>query len=119
MKGSNPMKSKLMKFDFKKAGWLILHAFIIINFVVEIFYGFYQIFFVLLPPGGKKGPLMGRAKDISFELMAKRRLFATETWIAISGLAIYLAVIYRDKFRNFFAGEKAEDGAETCSCKMD
>ena len=119
MKGSVPMKSKQTKFDFKKAGWLILHTVIIINFAVEIFYGFYQIFFVLLPPGGKKGPLMGRAKDISFELMAKRRLFATETWIAISGLAIYLAVIYRDKFRNFFAGEKAETTAGACPCDKD
>lgn len=92
------------KLDLKKIGWLILHCVIIINFIAEIFYGFYQVFFVLLPPGGKKGPLMGKAKDISFELMTKRRLFATETWIAISGLAVYLAVIYKDKFRNFFRG---------------
>ena len=100
------MLSILKKLNMKKIGWLILHAVIIINFVVEIFYGFYQIFFVLLPLGGKKGPLMGKAKDISFELMTKRRLFATETWIAISGLAIYLAVIYRDKFRDFFIREE-------------
>jgi hypothetical protein len=100
------MKTKLHNFDFKKIGWLILHFVIIVNFVVEIFYGFYQIFFVLLPPGGKKGPLMGAAKNISFELMTKRRLFAAETWIAISGLAIYLAVIYKEKFKNFFTAEE-------------
>lgn len=104
------MQSKLKNFDMKKIGWLILHGVIIINFVIEIIYGFYQIFFVLLPPGGKKGPLMGAAKNVSFELMTKRRLFATETWIAISGLAIYLAVIYRDKFRGFFSGEDTEYG---------
>lgn len=63
------------------------------------------MFFVLLPPDGKKGPLMGKANNISSELMLKRRLFANETWIAISGLCVYLAVIYRDKFRNFFSRE--------------
>ncbi|NLX93002.1 MAG: hypothetical protein GXZ02_03905 [Clostridiales bacterium] len=94
------MNPKTKKANLKRIGWLILHLVIIVNFVVEIFYGFYQIFFVLLPPGGKKGPLMGAAKDISPELMTKRRLFATETWIAISGLAIYIAVVYKDKFRN-------------------
>jgi len=99
------MQANQRKAAAKKAGWLILHIFIIVNFAVEIFYGFYQIFFVLLPPGGKKGPLMGKAKDITFELMAKRRLFAIETWIAISGLALYLAVIYKDKFRGLFRQE--------------
>lgn len=93
------MLSAERRSSLKKAGWLILHTVIIVNFIAEIFYGFYQVFFVLLPEGGKKGPLMGRANEIPFELMAKRRLFAAETWIAISGLAIYLAVIYRDKFR--------------------
>ncbi|HOU10567.1 MAG TPA: hypothetical protein PL044_03200 [Clostridiales bacterium] len=85
----------------KKSCWLILHTVIIVNFVAEILYGFYQVFFVLVPPGGKKGPLMGRAGEIPFELMVKRRLFATETWIAISGLAVYLAVIYKEKFKGF------------------
>ena len=99
------MQYKGRHFNLKKIGWLIIHCIIIVNFIIEICYGFYQIFFVLLPPGGEKGPLMGAAKNISFELMAKRRLFAAETWVAISGLSIYLAVIYRDKFRGFFTRE--------------
>jgi len=101
------MKSKQGKPNFAKVGWFILHWGIIINFIVEIFYGFYQVFFVLLPPGGKKGPLMGKAKDIPFELFAKRRLFAVETWIAISGLAAYLALIYKDKLRLLTAKKNA------------
>lgn len=92
------MKEK-KKNNIKSALWRALNAFIITNFITEIFYGMYQVFFVLLPPGGKKGPLMGKAKDVSAELMTKRRLFAIETWIAISGLSVYLGVIYKDKLR--------------------
>jgi hypothetical protein len=79
--------------------WLILHWIIIINFVIEIFYGMYQTFFVLIPPGGQPGPLFGMASEISYELMVSRRLYAIETWIAIAGLAIYLAIVYRDKLK--------------------
>ncbi len=96
------MNTKIKKVDLKRIGWLILRIVIIANFIVEVFYGFYQIFFVLLPPGEKKEPLMGAAKDVSPELMTKRRLFASETWIAVSGLAIYIAVVYKDKIRGVF-----------------
>ncbi len=84
----------------KKATWMVLHWIIIINFLFEIFYGFYQIFFKLIPPGGTVGPLWGASATISYELMVSRRLYAIETWIAIAGLAIYLAIIYRKKFYN-------------------
>jgi hypothetical protein len=81
----------------------------VVNFVVEIFYGMYQTFFVLLPPGGSPGPLFNSAQEVSFELMVSRRLYAIETWIAIAGLAIYLAIVYRKKL--FFAKTK-ESGNE-------
>ncbi|HZJ75891.1 MAG TPA: hypothetical protein VFD25_04805 [Clostridia bacterium] len=82
---------------FKSSVWKALNIFIITNFLAEIFYGTYQIFFVLLPPDGKKGPLMSKAKSVSPELMTKRRLFAIETWVAFSGLSVYLAALYKDK----------------------
>ncbi len=88
---------KIKTEEQKKGGWRALNAFIILNFLTEIFYGLYQVFFVLLPPGGKKGPLMGKAKEISPELFTKRRLFAIETWIAVSGLCVYLGTVYREK----------------------
>jgi hypothetical protein len=73
-----------MKINF----WKILHWFLIINFVVEILYSAYQLFFVV----GGGGPLFYRAQEISFELLVKRRLYAIETLIAIAGLSIYLAI---------------------------
>jgi hypothetical protein len=85
------MKGKLKK----KLIWVILHWIIVVNFLFEIFYGMYQVFFKLIPPGGSPGPLMGSSTQISFELMVSRRLYAIETWIAIAGLAIYLAIVYR------------------------
>lgn len=87
----------MKKRNLKKGGWRALNTFIIANFLLEVFYGIYQVFFVLLPPDGKKGPLMGKAKDISPDLMTKRRLFAIETWIAVTGLCVYLGTVYREK----------------------
>ncbi len=70
--------------------WLrFLHWVIIINFVVEIAYGLYMVFFVV---GGSKWPLMSRAIETPIEVILKRRLYGIETWIAIVGLAIYLAL---------------------------
>lgn len=68
--------------------WKILHWFFILNFVAEILYSAYQLFFVV----GGGSPLFHRAQEISFELLVKRRLYAIETWIAIAGLSIYLAI---------------------------
>ena len=72
--------------------WVLrcIHWGIIINFVVEIVYAGHMIFNVIAPPGG--GPLFDQAKDFPFEMMVTRRLYATEFWIAFSGLAIYLAI---------------------------
>ncbi len=67
--------------------WKIIHIFIIVNFIVEIAYCGYQVFGVL---GG--GPLFGSVLTIDMDLFMKRRLYAIETWIAIVGLAIYLAI---------------------------
>lgn len=101
-KGSVGMSSKTKIFNFKRFIGLILHAAIIVNFMVGIIHGFYQIFFVLMPPGGKKEPLMGATKDVTSQRTTKRCLFATETWVAISGFAIYFAVIYRDRITKLF-----------------
>lgn len=37
--------------------------------------------------------------EIPYELMVARRLYAIETWIALTGLAIYLAIVYRDRLK--------------------
>ncbi|MEX2681983.1 MAG: hypothetical protein Q6373_010295 [Candidatus Sigynarchaeota archaeon] len=70
-----------------RIAWRIVHWFIIVNFIVEIAYCGFQVFGVL---GG--GPLFGAALDMDIDLFLKRRLYAIETWIAIAGLAIYIAI---------------------------
>ncbi len=72
--------------------WLIIHWVIIVNFLIEIAYAGYQVFFVVRPEGSGVGPLGSAASGIDFEMMVTRRLYASEAWIAIAGLAIYLAV---------------------------
>ncbi len=73
--------------------WLLmaLHWIIIVNFIVEVFYAGYMVFVVMAPADGA-GPLWQRATSMPFEQMATRRLYAIECWIAIAGLAIYLAI---------------------------
>ncbi|MDF1520834.1 MAG: hypothetical protein RQ728_10090 [Brevefilum sp.] len=66
-----------------------LHWFIIFIFILEIGYGLYMVFFVV---GGSRWPLMARAVETPIEIILKRRLYAIETWIAIAGLAVYLAL---------------------------
>jgi hypothetical protein len=68
--------------------WKILHWFLIINFLAEVLYSAFQLFFVV----GGGGPLFLRAQEISFELLVKRRLYAIEAWVAMAGLSIYLAI---------------------------
>jgi hypothetical protein len=80
--------------------WKVLHWVIIVNFLLEIFYAAYMVFFKV----GGGGPLFGRAGKISFELMVTRRLYAIESWLAIGGLAIYLAIT------EFYPRIKAERG---------
>jgi len=67
----------------------ILHWFIILFFILEIGYGIYMVFFAV---GGSRWPLMASAIETPIEIILKRRLYAIETWIAIAGLAIYLAL---------------------------
>ena len=69
--------------------WRVLHGFIILNFLIEIFYGFYMVFFVV---GGSRWPLMARATETPIEIILKRRLYAIEVWIAIAGLVVYIAL---------------------------
>ncbi len=72
----------------KRNFWKILHWFLIVNFIAEILYCAYQLFFIV----GGGGPLFHRVQEISFELLVTRRLYAIETWIAMAGLSIYLAI---------------------------
>ena len=67
----------------------ILHWLIVLIFITQIIYGLYIVFFVV---GGSKYPLMRRATETPIEVILKRRLYAIETWIAISGLAVYMAL---------------------------
>ena len=97
-------------FKDKKWLWQVLNWVIIINFLFQIIYGMSQVFFVLFPPGGAPGPLFLSSTEISYELMMARRMYAIETWIAIVGLAVYIAIIYKHKFikEKKVAGEKIE-----------
>jgi hypothetical protein len=51
-------------------------------------YAAYMLFFVV----GGGAPLFHRARDISFEVLVSRRLYAIEFWVIIGGLGLYLAV---------------------------
>lgn len=69
--------------------WKVIHWLIIVNFVLEVGYGFYMVFFV---EGGGRLPLFRRATEIPVEVILRRRLYAIETWLAIVGLALYFAI---------------------------
>ena len=69
--------------------WSAIHWFIIVNFLIQIAYGFYMVFFEVTPPG-HSGPLFGAAGKLDPELMMIRRAYALETWVAIGGLSICL-----------------------------
>lgn len=69
--------------------WRIIHNLIILNFIVEIIYSTYMVFFVV---GGSRFPLLRSALETPIEIIMKRRLYAIEGWLAIGGLAIYLAI---------------------------
>ena len=71
---------------------LAIHWIIILNFAFEIGYVFYMVFFVMRPEGAPPGPLGMLALKTDPTLMMARRAYATEGWIAISGLSLYLAL---------------------------
>ncbi len=78
----------------------VVHWIIIINFVVEIFYGLYMVFVV---HGERHFPLFAQAAELPIETILRRRLYAVETWLALSGLCIYLAIteILPERLRSF------------------
>ncbi|MBW2458589.1 MAG: hypothetical protein JRI68_29085 [Deltaproteobacteria bacterium] len=82
----NPALPKLPRF------LRVLHWVIIVNFVVNVIYGAYQVFFVLTPGGGQVGPLFGAANTIPPELVMLRRAYAAEVWLSIVGVCLYLAI---------------------------
>lgn len=69
--------------------WKWIHRLIIFNFLVEIVYSIFMVFFVI---GGGKWPLLRRAVETPVEVILKRRLYALEAWVAIGALCLYLAV---------------------------
>lgn len=71
--------------------WQLIHAFIILNLVVQMGYIGWQVF-VVLQPEGVSGPMFSAALDVPHELMVTRRMYAAEGWYAAIGLALYLAV---------------------------
>lgn len=89
--------------------WRVLHVFIIVLFLAEIFYGYFMVFYFV---GGERYPLFRRAIGTPIEVILKRRLYAVEVWVAISGLAIYLALteLLPRKLPQFLGqGEGADD----------
>jgi len=77
-----------MKLSIFKA----IHYLILINFVVQIVYATYMIFYVITPEGSSGAPLFGGALDMPIEKMVTRRLYAIEFWIAFSGFSVYFAL---------------------------
>lgn len=91
--------------------WKVFHWILIFVFVVQIAYGYYMVFFV----GGPTLPLFGRVAGMSTEDIVQRRLYSIETWLAILGLALYLAITevvprrLRDMWRDKVHPELQED----------
>mgnify|MGYP001134997666 CR=1 FL=1 len=88
----------------KKLLFLLLNIAIIIIFAVQIIYCIVAFFRVA--NGGIAG---SQVNEIPFEEIVKRRLYAIELWISASGLAIYIAIIYKKHFRRPFVAEKIEE----------
>jgi hypothetical protein len=72
-----------------KRFWQIISGVILVNFILEIGYSFYMVFYAV---GGSRYPLMKSAEETPIEVILKRRLYAIEAWVAISGLASYLGL---------------------------
>ena len=71
--------------------WRALHGSILGILAFEVVYATWQ-FFVVMAPDGAVGPLGSRARELPFEDMVVRRLYAIEGWIAMGALVIYLAI---------------------------
>jgi hypothetical protein len=72
----------------RKNGWRFIHWLLITIFALQMMYGYYMVFFV----GSNPLPLFGRASEMQSEELILRRLYSIETWLAIGGLALYLAL---------------------------
>jgi hypothetical protein len=71
----------------------VAHWAIIGNYMVNIGYGSYEIFFVLRPEGVRPGmPLGSSAQDVDPDMMAQRRGYAAEVWSSWVGLTTYVAL---------------------------
>ncbi len=68
-----------------------IHWGIILNFIFQVIYAAYMVFFVVKPLG-QAGPLGSKVLELDFEFVVTRRLYAIEFWIAFVGLALYLAI---------------------------
>jgi hypothetical protein len=73
----------------RKKIWLVIHYLIILNFLIEIVYSIYMVFFVI---GGGHWPLLSKAIETPIQIILERRLYAIEAWIAIGALSIYVAL---------------------------
>ena len=72
--------------------WRLIHWLIIVGFAQQIVYDLYQLFFVLRPDSGYVGPLFGAALEMPYERLMLRRMYSLEAWLAMTGLAIYVAI---------------------------
>ncbi len=73
--------------------WRVVHWVIVANFAIGIAYAAWMVFVELRPPGGGIGPLGAEAHGMDPTILIVRRLYASEAWIAIGGLSVYLAIV--------------------------
>ena len=90
-----------------KRFWRILSGIILVNFIIEIMYGFYMIFYGV---GGSRYPLMKKAEETPVEVILKRRLYAIELWVALTGLTNYLGLteVFPRKLRYILAENNSD-----------
>ena len=53
----------------------------------------YMVYVVYAPPTKSVGPLFSKAKDLPFEFLTVRRLYAIEAWIIFGALSIFWALV--------------------------
>ncbi|HMV69377.1 MAG TPA: hypothetical protein PKA64_21220 [Myxococcota bacterium] len=71
--------------------WRLGHLLVITTLSAQQLYAGWQVFVVLQPPG-TVGPILSAARTLPPDVMMARRLYAIEGWIALVGLALYLAI---------------------------
>jgi len=93
--------------NWRKWTLYTVHFAIIANFLIQIAYASYMIFSVFGIEGG--GTLGDSAVNFPHDKMVTRRLYAIECWIAIAGLAIYLALTEIGPRLKKMRGSSSED----------